>query len=81
MEIKTKFNMGDEIYFVTQNGIRHGTIVKFNISTKSLVRLEYGGIVHFDLNITYDTDNYEDLREKYCFSTKKELIDHLISNK
>ena len=81
MEIKTKFNMGDEIYFVTQNGIRHGKIVKFNISTQSLVRLEYGGIVHFDLKVTYDTDNYEELREEHCFSTKKELIDYLIGNK
>lgn len=81
MEIKTKFNMGDEIYFVTQNGIRHGKIVKCSISTQSLVRLEYGGIVHFDLKVTYDTDNYEELREKCCFSTKKELIDYLIGNK
>ena len=81
MDIKTKFNMGDEIYFVTQNGIRHGNVTSFHISPTNLVRLEMGGILHFDINVTYDTDNYEDLYEEYCFSTKKELIDYLIGNK
>ena len=81
MEIKTKFNMGDEIYFTTRYGIRHGNVTSFHISPTNLVRLEMGGILHFDIKVTYDTDNYEELREKCCFSTKKELIDYLIGNK
>ena len=81
MDIKTKFNMGDEIYFTTRYGIRHGNVTSFHISPTNLVRLEMGGILHFDIKVTYDTDNYEDLYEEYCFSTKKELIDYLIGNK
>lgn len=81
MEIKTKFNMGDDIYFITNRGIRHGHVKSFNISPTNLVRLEMGGILHFDIKVTYDTDNYEDLYEEYCFSTKEELIDYLIGKK
>ena len=81
MEIKTKFNMGDDIYFITNRGIRHGNVKSFNISPTNLVRLEMGGVLHFDIKVTYETDNYEDLYEECCFSTKEELINHLIGKK
>ena len=85
MEIKTKFNMGDDIYFITNRGIRHGNVVGFDISKKTERFTNFGSSLHFNLQTTYDVrycgEEYCDLYEEYCFSTKKELIGYLISSK
>lgn len=80
MEIKTKFNMGDEIYYPTSRGIGHGNILSFNIYPTNVIKTQIGEIVHFDLNVIYRTREQDEIKECYCFATKKELLDCLSSN-
>jgi len=80
MEIKTKFDMGNEIYYPTSKGIGHGSIIGFNIYSTNVIKTQIGEVVHFDLNVEYRTREQDEIKEWYCFATKKELLDYLSNN-
>ena len=80
MEIKTKFNMGDEIYYPTSKGVGHGSIIGFNVYPTNVIKTQIGEVVHFDLNVVYRTREQDEIKEWYCFATKKELLDYLSNN-
>ena len=62
MEIKTKFNIGDEFWYKYNRSARHQTVKKIIITCEGISYYEYG------VN-KYDKFEFE---EKNCFATKEE---------
>lgn len=69
MKIETKFNVGDEVWFMCQNRSIQNTITSIRI---------YIGSDEYTIEYLFN-DRYGDLwkNEKYTFPTKEELIKSL----
>lgn len=78
MEIKTKFGINDEIWFVTKGGIEHHNITGFNIHSANVARCETGDIGYYSIEIEYETSTHDEINERNCFGSKQELIEFLI---
>jgi len=66
MEVSSKFNIGDKVYFITDNKVQRSDITGVSISVNgSETKIEY--TLHFDSTID----------ENLVFETKEELIKSL----
>jgi hypothetical protein len=67
MKIETKYNIGDEVVYLSDNKIKEGNIRNFSI------------LVYIDGTITiqYKTSNGVYVYEQDLFSTKEELLKSL----
>ena len=87
MEIKTKLDLGDAVYFMSKNKIAHGKIV----SIKTISELDESLAHSLDsrTHIVYLADVLEnhkyigiklEIDEEFAFGTKKELLESLWKN-
>lgn len=66
MEVETKFNIGDNVYFITDNKVQKMDITGISISVNgNEPKIEY--TLHFDTNIN----------ENLVFASKEELLKSL----
>lgn len=81
MEIKTKYNINDEVYFINGNKITHNKITSIDISiyerknvVKQIIKytIDLGNIFGRRICDTFTSRNEEEI-----FSTKEELIKSL----
>lgn len=81
MEIKTKYNIGDEVYFIHNNKITHNKIsnidiyIKLSRDKKEILLIEY--TIDLELSTGRLGDNYATRLESALYSTKEELIKSL----
>lgn len=73
MEIKTKYNIGDEVY-----ALHDGKVVSFNID-----RIEVTISKHYSPSIIYETFGLEDtfrqcFSEERLFSSKEDLLESFV---
>ena len=66
MEIKTKFSIGDSVYFFCDYRIERANVVGISVN-----------VVGECNNISYSFAIFPIRRERECFATKQELIDCL----
>ncbi len=66
MEIKTKYSIGDVVYFLDNYRIQRANIVSI-----------IADVVGECTNVTYRFAVFPMKREIHCFSTKEELINNL----
>ena len=87
MEIKTKLDLGDAIYFMSKNKIARGKIV--SIKTISELDESLAHLLGSKTHIIYLADVLEDrkyigikleINEEFAFGTKKELLESLWKN-
>ena len=75
MEIKTKFNIGDEVYFMDNNSVKFDTIVSISVFILEEARRECNVIV------TQETYRVRlrriPLEGRQVFRTRQELIESL----
>lgn len=70
MKIETKFNIGDEIFFMDTNKIKNRIIRKLSLTMDE----------KFEQSVMYyyiEDDKYRYISEKSIFATKQELLDSL----
>ena len=77
MDIKTRFNINDEIFYLSQEGIRPSKIVGMNIYSTNDVMLTNGDVFDSDIVIAYRTDSGFIIKENNCFGSKEELLEYL----
>ena len=65
IKFKTKFNLGDTIYFVSQTTFR---VIEATVS-EIVNYIEKGGI-----KIYYKTEPFDMIREEHCFASREEII-------
>ena len=82
MEIKTKFNIGDKIFYMYKKRVREAFIEEIRMSVRQINRDIADDI--FDINILYVAEDYErggdnilEFIESEIFTTKKELLKSL----
>lgn len=81
MEIKTKYNIGDDVYFIHGNKIRHNKITRIDISIREernkeviIPRIEY------TIDLGFRTGRISETSRIECdiYSTKEELIKSIV---
>lgn len=77
MTIETKYNIGDEVWVISDNKAQCLTITKIRTISHGRVFDEYYTIVDASMHIEYCFSNDEWVKEKYCFPTKEELLKSL----
>ena len=81
MDIKTKYNIGDEVFYVDQNAIKRGVIngIVFIAVSKHVVEDELGNVLStiFESGESYKI-GYDSIPVFCLFRTKEELINSLI---
>ena len=83
MEIKTKLDLGDAVYFMSKNKIARGKIV----SIKTISELDES-LAHSLESKTHTIyladvlgeDKYIEVNEKFAFETKEKLLESLWKN-
>lgn len=81
MEIKTKYSIGDEVYFIHNNKITHNKIsnidiyIKLSRDKKEILLIEY--TIDLELSTGRLGDNYTTRLESALYSSKEELIKSL----
>ena len=74
MDITTKFELGDEIWCISDHEIKKETIIDFVIKPTEVMK----SFKDFpSVDIEYKTVHENSINEKYCFSSKDELIKQL----
>ena len=86
MEIKTKFNLGDTIYYIENNKIHQGKVVRID-TTSVLNHYTYnGGSLEIGESYieTYKVSNSEKRKQSFerylLFATQEELLEDLTSS-
>ena len=78
MEVKTKLNVGDKIYFIRNGRIDTAKIEMVEIKVrKSLTEIYYFCEEYDGLNERHD---WRSLSEKVAFPTKEALVEYLLNN-
>lgn len=77
MEIKTKYNINDEVYFIHGNKIRYNKIYRIDIiiyeeNDKVIPRIKY--TIDLGIKTGRVCDTITSREEEELFSTKEELI-------
>jgi hypothetical protein len=79
MEIKTKYNIGDQVYVIS-DGIHSATIkdITVKINVKSQILIYYG----YDINILDDSQNYfsQNANEDHIKRSKEEILQYIRDN-
>ena len=87
MEIKTKLDLGDAVYFMSNNKVASGKIISIKIISK--LAHPATNSIESKTHIVYFADTIEDhkyiernveVHEKFAFGTKKELLESLWKN-
>ena len=81
MTISTKFNVGDRVWFIAKNRLINDRIIAINTFTDRPVEELDGTVYETRTSIEYMFVQYADVNEKYCFSTKEELLKFLEDGK
>lgn len=78
MEIKTKYNINDEVYFIQGYKIFKRKISDINIYIKKDIDKKVISLIEYTIDLELSTgrlgDNYITRLESAIFSTKEELI-------
>ena len=78
MEIKTNYNIGDEVWTIQDNAVRKGIIegIKVYIITTDIRPSKR---TFYDLECRYNdiACTFHNVNEELCFPTKQELLDSL----
>ncbi|WP_315037384.1 hypothetical protein [Capnocytophaga sputigena] len=84
MEIKTKFNLGDTVYYIENNKIHQGKVVRID-TTSVLNHYTYnGGSLEIGESYieTYKVSNSEKRKQSFecylLFATQEELLEDLM---
>ena len=84
MEIKTKFNLGDTVYYIEKNKIHQGKVVRID-TTSVLNHYTYnGGSLEIGESYieTYKVSNSEKRKQSFerylLFATQEELLEDLM---
>ena len=84
MEIKTKFNLGDTVYYIENNKIHQGKVVRID-TTSALNRYTYnGGSLEIGESYieTYKVSNSKKRKQSFerhlLFATQEELLEDLM---
>lgn len=84
MEIKTKFNLGDTVYYIENNKIHQGKVVRID-TTNVLNHYTYnGGSLEIGESYieTYKVSNSEKRKQSFerhlLFATQEELLEDLM---
>lgn len=84
MEIKTKFNLGDTVYYIEDNKIHQGKVVRID-TTSVLNHYTYnGGSLEIGESYieTYKVSNSEKRKQSFerylLFATQEELLEDLM---
>lgn len=78
MEVKTKLNVGDKIYFIRNGRIDTAKIDMVEIKVrKSFTEIYYFWEEYDGLNERHE---WRHVSEKLAFSTKEALVEHLLTN-
>ncbi|WP_314201280.1 hypothetical protein [Capnocytophaga sputigena] len=84
MEIKTKFNLGDTVYYIEKNKIHQGKVVRID-TTSALNQRTYndGSVKTSESYIeTYKVSNSEKRKQSFerylLFATQEELLEDLM---
>ena len=80
MEIKTKLDLGDAIYFMSKNKVTCGKII--SIKTISELDESLAHLLGSKTHIIYladvlGEDKYIEVNEKFAFETKEKLLESL----
>ena len=75
MDIKTKFEVWDEIWCISDHEIKKDVIIDFTIRPTEAMKTFRDCP---SVEIEYETAHHDIINEKYCFASKQELIDSLI---
>lgn len=65
MDVKTKFALGDTLCVITENAVK-------DFVAKAIVFTENGA--------EYGDSRYATYKEECCFSSRQELVEHLLGN-
>lgn len=78
MEVKTKLNVGDKIYFIRNGRIASATISLIEIKVrKSLTEVHY---LWSEYDPVSERTDFRSLPERVAFTTKEALVEHLLEN-
>ena len=77
MRIETRFDINDEIYYLSQDGIKQGKLIGMNINCDPSAMLTSGEVFESSVKINYKTDNGTIIKENNCYASKEELLEHL----
>ena len=81
MKIETKFNVGDYVFYLENNSIKHGTIERIQIEVASRTEegmINYGNIKPYIYSELYYLGASEGVHcARLIFKTKQELLDSL----
>ena len=77
MEIKTRFNINDIIYSLSNSGIKPSKIIGFIISSGKPIMLTDGNVFDVVTEIYYKTDSGNLIKEDEAFASKQELLELL----
>ena len=84
MEIKTKFNLGDTVYYIENNKIHQGKVVRIDTTSALNHRTYNDGSVNTSESYieTYKVSNSEKRKQSFerylLFATQEELLEDLM---
>lgn len=78
MTIETKYNIGDEVWFMFRNKAIHTNIVSIKIKVKNYTQC---GMIRMEIGTAYEAftpyDDILEIAESLLFPTKEELLKSL----
>lgn len=76
MEVRTKFEIGDRVCYLSQSGIREKVVIGMEIichrSRKNICSNEFEGPIRYEVKYRFDWEEYL-IPEYLVFSCRKEL--------
>lgn len=73
MQIETKYNIGDKVWFMHDNKVKSGTIITIGVFVERDMNSQY-----VSNSVQYGLDNFDyPYRENHLFPTKEELLKSL----
>ena len=76
MEVRTKFEIGDKVCYLSQSGIRENVVIGMEIichrSRKDIYSKEFKGPTKYEVKYRFDWEEYL-IPENLVFSSRKDL--------
>lgn len=78
MNIKTQFNVGDKVFFLSYNKVTEGWVKRIIVDcSKELSKKDTELVtIQYDIRVSDNLDSY-DKYESECFPTKEDLVKSL----